>query len=88
MESLCVVAGSAVWAICCDVVLVDHDGNAIDAAILAAVCGPHMAYFYSYLTCARVMSVGSAKGFSEAGGVSRDWCGTGGGEYVALGNQC
>lgn len=37
LESLCVAAGSSAWAVACDLVLVDYDGNAADACILAAV---------------------------------------------------
>ena len=37
LESLCVSAGSSAWAVVCDLVLVDYDGNAVDASILAAV---------------------------------------------------
>ena len=37
LESLCVVAGVSAWAIVCDLVLIDYDGNAADACVLAAV---------------------------------------------------
>ena len=37
LESLCVVAGMSVWSIACEVVVMDYDGNILDACILAAV---------------------------------------------------
>jgi exosome complex component RRP45 len=37
LEALCVVAGSKVWSVRCDVTVLDHDGNIVDAAMLAAI---------------------------------------------------
>lgn len=36
-ESLCIISGERVWLISCEIVVLDYDGNLIDAAILAAM---------------------------------------------------
>lgn len=37
VEGLCILAGSRVWSVRCDVHVLDHDGNLTDCAALAAV---------------------------------------------------
>lgn len=37
VESMCVVAGQHVWAVRCDVTVLDHRGNLTDASLLAAI---------------------------------------------------
>jgi exosome complex component RRP45 len=34
-ESLCIISGERVWLISCEIVVLDYDGNLIDASILA-----------------------------------------------------
>jgi exosome complex component RRP45 len=36
-EALCIVAGAKAWSIRCDIHVLDHGGNVIDAAALATV---------------------------------------------------
>mmetsp|Transcript_47207 Transcript_47207/g.100747 ORF Transcript_47207/g.100747 Transcript_47207/m.100747 type:complete len:259 (-) Transcript_47207:309-1085(-) len=37
-EALCIEQGRAVWCCRCDVYVLEHDGNVLDAAMLAMVC--------------------------------------------------
>jgi exosome complex component RRP45 len=37
LESLCIIPGLLVWQIRCDIHVLDHDGNVLDAACIAAV---------------------------------------------------
>ena len=37
LKSLCIVPGKAVWVLYLDVVCINFDGNAFDAAVLAVV---------------------------------------------------
>ena len=38
LDSLCIVEGVAVWSCYCDLVVLEHDGNLTDAAMLAMTC--------------------------------------------------
>uniref|UniRef100_A0A7S4FC87 Ribosomal RNA-processing protein 43 n=1 Tax=Chrysotila carterae TaxID=13221 RepID=A0A7S4FC87_CHRCT len=38
LDSICIESGRAVWLLHCDVCVVEHDGNVLDAAMLAMTC--------------------------------------------------
>ena len=39
LESLCILTGTKVWTITCNISVIQHDGNIIDCANLAVLCG-------------------------------------------------
>eukprot|EP01100_Stratorugosa_tubuloviscum_P004367 TRINITY_DN2091_c2_g1_i2.p1 TRINITY_DN2091_c2_g1~~TRINITY_DN2091_c2_g1_i2.p1 ORF type:complete len:258 (+),score=126.58 TRINITY_DN2091_c2_g1_i2:543-1316(+) len=40
-EALCIVAEDKVWSIRCDIHVIDHGGNLLDCASIAAICALH-----------------------------------------------
>lgn len=40
-EALCIVPGEKVWSVRCDVHVLDHEGNVVDCAVLAAITALH-----------------------------------------------
>lgn len=48
LKKLCIVPGSKVWGIAIDICTINHDGNLIDAASLAAVAAVKSARFPKY----------------------------------------
>lgn len=59
LEGLCICPGKAVWALYIDVVCINYDGNAFDAAVMAVMAAlrnsksPRYAFLHERLSIAR-----------------------------------